>query len=246
MGIWMIRYALVMATTASLAIAACASGPKVVEDTDPWQVNKKDFLRYAKVIALADVYLPGGMPEPEPIKQNFSDLIETRLREAGFTVVRPQQYERNWNRIVEELGGVEDTLAIGQNPRKIALAMGRTLEELEAGFDLDAVLVPSVVVVEAPFAGGRAAWDGAIQSIKSGGAVKNFFAGSPEGTLDALSLSVTLVSPHGNTYFEHAGGIEVLRKLEGKEFVLVPRSELFTDQERIEKSVERALEPLVD
>jgi hypothetical protein len=240
------RNRLWLAGAALLMVAACAKGPKVVEQGDPWQVDKDDFLRYASVIGLADVYLPGGMQDPGPIRQNFSDVIEAQLRASGYTVVRPQQYKTNWDQIVAELGGIEDTLAIGQNPRKIAEAMTRTLEELEAGFDLDAVLIPSIVVVEAPFASGVAAWDGARQAIKSGGAVRNFWAGSPEGTLGALSLTVTLVSPHGNTYFASSGGVEVLSKLEGKDFVLVPRPELFTDQQRIEQSVTLALKPLLD
>ena len=227
-------------------IAACATGPKVAERPDPWQVDKDDFIRYAKVIGVADLYLPGGMEDPELIRQNFTDVILTTLRNSGYTVVQPQKYETNWQRIITELGGIEDTVSIGQNPKKIAIAMVKTLDELDAGFEIDAVLVPSIIVVEAPFASGVAAWDGARQSIKSGGAVKSFLAGSPEGTLGALSLSVTLTSPHGNTYFVHTGGIEVLSKLEGDNFVLVPRSELFTDQKRIEESVSIALKPLID
>ena len=231
---------------AAALINACATGPKVAPQADPWQIDKNDFLRYAKIIAVADVYLPGGMEDPEAIKNNFHDRIVTKLRASGYTVVHPQEYKTNWNRAVEDLGGIEDTTAIGQNPRTIAMAMVRTLDELDAGFRLDGVLVPSVVVVEAPFASGVAAWDGARQPIKAGGAVKSFFAGSPEGTLGALSLSVTLVSPHGNVLMQSAGGIEVLSRLDGDDFVLVPRSELFTDQERIDKSVDIALNPLID
>jgi hypothetical protein len=226
------------------ALGACATGPKVVDEGDPWLVDRDDFLRYAKLVGLADVYLPGGMQDPEPIKQNFSDLLETGLRKAGYTVIRPQKYKTNWERAVADIGGIEDTLGVGHDPRKIAQAMMRTLEELDAGFELDAVLVPRIVVTEAPFARGVAAWDGTRQPIKSGGAMKNFWAGSPEGTLGALSLNVTLVSPHGSTYLVKSGGIEVLNKLDGKEFVLVPRAELFTDQERIEESVKIVLEPL--
>jgi hypothetical protein len=231
---------------ALLLLSACASGPKVAGYTDPWQVDKKEFLRYAKVIALADVYLPDGMPDPEPITQNFGDLIESRLRAAGYTVFRPQQYKTTWDRIVASMGGISDSLGTGHDPRKMAQAMSQTLDELDAGFDLDAVLVPRIVVVEAVFASGRAAWDGATQSVRVGGAVKGFFSGSPEGTLGALSLSVALTSPHGRTLFAHAGGIEVLSKIEGKTFVPVSRAELFTDQERIEKSVDLALRPLFD
>jgi len=229
-----------------LAVAACASGPKVVEESDPWQVDKKGFLRYARLIAVADVYLPGGMPEPDAIKQQFSDLIAERLREKGFTIIYPQQYETAWAQAVDDLGGIEDTSGVTQHAGKIALATTQVLKGLEDGFDVDAVLVPSIVVVEAPFGRGSAAWDGTNQSIKSGGAMNNFFAGSPEGTLGALSLSVTLLSPDGDTYYQRLGGIEVLSKLSGKEFVLVPRSELFTDHERIEQSVKIALDPLLD
>jgi hypothetical protein len=229
-----------------ILLSACTAGPKVVDYADPWRTSKSEFLRYAEVIALADVYLPDGMPEPGPITENFGKLIEERLRKAGFTVVRPQQYTTNWNRVVAGMGGIADSLGTGDDPRKTAEAMTQTLAELDAGFRLDAVLVPRVVVVEAAFASGRAAWDGTTQSVKTGGAVQSFFSGSPEGKLGALSLSVTLTSPHGSVYFAHAGGIEVLSKIEGKSFAPVSRSELFTDQSRIEKSVDLALDPFLD
>ncbi len=243
MKTWMTRYRPLLGI---LLLESCAAGPKVANYTDPWQVSKSEFLRYAKVIAVAEVYLPDGMQDPEPITQNFGIVIENRLRGAGYTVVRPQQYEATWDRMVDSLGGIDDSLGTGHDPRKVAQAMTRTLEALDAGFALDAVLVPRIVVVEAIFASGRAAWDGTTQAIKTGGAVSSFFSGSPEGTLGALSLSVALTSPHGNPYFVHAGGIEVLSTLDGKAFVLVPRDQLFTDQQRIEKSVELALRPLLE
>jgi hypothetical protein len=114
----------------------------------------------------------------------------------------------------------------------------------EANVSPHAVLVPTVKVVEAQFKAGRAKWDGATQSVKAGSAVKNFWAGSPEGTLGALSLYITLFGPDGKLYYENAGGIEVLSKVEGKEFVLVPRQELFTDQDRNKDAVNIALDPL--
>ncbi|MDH3214846.1 MAG: hypothetical protein OEN01_00980 [Candidatus Krumholzibacteria bacterium] len=228
-----------------LTIVACAKTPKWVPSVEPWQMPREDFRPYVKTVGVADVYIPDGLQDPEPIRQNFRDLIEDRLRAAGLTVIHPQNYHAVWNRIRVELGGFEDGSLDGRDHRMIAAAMVQTLEELEAGFDLDAILIPSIVVVEAPFAGGRAVWHGTTQPVKTGGIAKGFWAGSPEGTLGALSLSVTIANANGKIAYENLGGIEVLSKLAGKDFVLVPRAELFTDQARIEKSARLALDPFL-
>ena len=225
-----------------LTLAACASGPKVVEDSDPWLANKEPFLRNTRVIGLAELGLPDGLPDPKPIQKNYSDLIETKLRENGLSVVQPQENKAVWDEVVRGLGGIEDSL--GRDPQRVARAMVQTLEKLNAS--CDAVLIPTIKVVEAPFKSGRAAWDGATQSIKSGNVMKNFWAGSPEGKLGALSLYVQILGRDGKTYYEKAGGIEVLSKLSGKEFVLVPRQELFTDKNRNKDAVDIALDPFFD
>jgi hypothetical protein len=225
--------------------ASCASGPKVIDDVDPFKTSRDEFHRTTKIVALAELYMPDGLPDPQPIKDNFKSLIETKLHSAGYTIVFPQQYKTIWKRQEEEAGGFVDSDTGERRHRDIARAMTRTFEELDAGFKLDAVIVPTIAVVEAQFAGGRAVWDGTSQSIKAGGLVKGFFAGSPDGTMGALSLQVVALTANGTPLYEEAGGIEVLSKLEGKDFVLVPRNELFTDQERLQKAVDIALDPLL-
>lgn len=228
------------------ALAGCAGGPKVVDNVDPFKVPRDEFHRGIHVIALADVRIPDGMPEPEPIRESFRTIIQKRLQKAGYSVIYPQQYETIWERFEEQNDGFIDAESGERDSRAIAQAMTGTLAELGADFDLDAVMIPSVVVVEAPFGGGRAVWDGTWQGIKAGGVMKGFFAGSPEGTLGALSLRLTVVDTTGTLLYEESGGIEVLSKLEGKEFVLVPRQELFSDDKRVEKAVKIALDPLLD
>jgi hypothetical protein len=226
-------------------VAACAGGPKVVENVDPFKIPPDQFHRTVKVIALADVRIPDGMEEPEPIEEGFEKLIETRLRDAGYTVVYPQQYKAVWERFAAEHGGLVSAESGERDSRAVAEAMTATLAELGAAPKLDAIVIPSVIVVEAPFGAGRAVWDGTWQSIKTGSVVKGFFAGSPEGTLGALSLHVSVVDTAGTLLYEKSGGIEVLSKLEGKEFVLVPRQELFSSKKRMKKAVKIALDPLL-
>lgn len=236
-----LRIVLIVAT-----VASCAGGPKVVDDVDPFNIPREDFRRTTKIVGLADVQIPDGMPEPELISDNFRGLIEDRLRGAGYTLVTPQQYKTIWQSFEEQTGGFIDVETGERDHRAIALAMTGTLKQLDAGIALDAILIPTVVVVEAPFGGGRAVWHDTWQPIKTGSVVKGFFAGSPEGTMGALSLKLTAVDTDGVTLYEKSGGIEVLSKLFGKEFVLVPRDELFTNQGRIEKAVRIVVDPLLD
>lgn len=227
------------------AAMGCAKGVKVERD-DPFVISKKEFYRRVDVVALIDVAMPDGLPDPDPIRRWFLSQTEYRFRRAGFSVLKPQDYEHVWTRIVDEMGGLADPVTGRRDVSRTLTAMLRTFEEIDTPFDIDAVAVPSIVVVEARFASGRAEWDGASQSIKAGGVVEDFFAGSPDGTLDALSFVVDIVDPAGAPLYSGAGGIEVLRKLAGREFVLVPRQELFKDDGRNEKAVKLALDPLLD
>jgi hypothetical protein len=227
-------------------LGACAGGPKVVDDVDPFYTPREDFKRSTRILALAEVHLPDGTPEPQGIREQFSTLIEQKLRKAGYTVVHPQRYATVWNQVETEVGGFADSLTGEPRSDALAMAMAETMQRLNADFEVDAVVIPAVTVVEAAFGGGRAVWDGIAQSVKTGSPVKNFFAGSPDGTLGALSLRVRIVTTTGDPLYEKLGGIQVLSLLEGKDFVLVPRDELLTDPERIENAVNIALDPLVD
>lgn len=215
-----------------------------IRETDPFIIPRAILRSKVKVVALADVTVPDGMQDPTPVIEQFDSLIEARLRQAGFSVVRPQSYENVWAGIVRELEGLTDPETGERDRGRVTEAMFRTISRLKAGFGLDAVLVPGVIVVEAPFASGRAYWDGTTQSIKTGNIVRGFLAGSPEGRLGALSLRVTLHGEGGEAMYDAAGGIEVLSKLDGREFVLVPRQELLTDPKKLRHAVAVALDPL--
>lgn len=226
---------------AALAMCACSSKPRAPK-TDPFLASKQDFQRGVRVLAVAPVVIPDGLPDPAPVTNTFASLIDETLRRHGFSVVRPQEYEKTWLTIAG--GGFIDSTTGERDEVAMTRAMIRTLESLGADFDIEGILFPSIVVVEAPFGAGSAAWDGVEQRVETGDAMTRFFAGSQRGVIDALSLKVTIRSPEGDAVFVNLGGIEVLSKMVGKEFTTVPRQELFTDEERNRKAVETALKPL--
>lgn len=228
---------------AVLALCSCSSKPRSVR-VDPFATSKDAFKDNVRVIAVAPVLIPDGLPDPKPVADEFSKLIDDELNRHGFSVIRPQQYEKTWLAVAGDPGDFVDTATGERDEAAMSRAMSAALDRLGADFQIEGVLFPRIAVVEAAFAAGSAAWDGVEQRVETGGTVTRFLAGSQHGTLGALSLKVRIRSAQGETLFENAGGIEVLSKMVGKEFVSVPRQQLFADAERNRKAVETALEPL--
>lgn len=230
--------ALLVVTLAS----GCVKGVKV-EPVDPWIISRDDFLKRVRVMALIDVTLPDGLQDPSPIEARFDELVEQHLQRAGYSLVRPQSYRAVWEKAILDVGGLEDASGT-RDHQQVTKAAFLALKRLQSNFPVDAVVIPSIDVVEARFAGGRASWDGTSQAINTGGAVQSFFSGSPDGVLGALSLTVSVYDATGSALYRNAGGIEVLNKLQGSDFVLVPRQELFQHPEKMENAVRVALDPL--
>lgn len=226
-----------------VVIGGCATKPKLVK-TDPYLISKKEFRNTVKVIALANVNIAEGLANPEPIQAEFDSLLVAGLQQLGYSVIRPQEYEAVWAKLAVGLGGFIDPDTGMRDEARMTTAAFQTIEELKADFQIDAAMFPDIVVVEAQFAGGQAVWDGVDQKIQTAGPMSSVFHGSQHGVVGALSLKLSVRGPDGTQLFLNSGGIQVLDKLEGKEFVPVPRPELFTDKKRNQDAVKTALKPL--
>lgn len=233
----------VVVLVTALALCSCSSTPRAPK-TDPFVTSKGEFKKNVRVLAVAPVLVPEGLLDAAPVIDEFSRLIDERLNRYGYSVLRPHLYEKTWREIAGDAGDFVDSTTGERDEVAMSRAMSRTLDELGADFEIDGVLFPSIVIVEAPFAAGTAAWDGVKQRVETGGAMTRFMAGSQHGVVGALSLKVSVRSTDGGALFENFGGIEVLSKMLGKEFVTVPRPELFADEKRNRKAVETALKPL--
>jgi hypothetical protein len=226
-----------------LVLAACSSKPRIAS-TDPFLTTEEAFKKSVKILAVAPMEIPPGLPDTTNVADDFSALIDEELSRRGYSVIRPQKYTAAWARVATDMGDFKILGSEERDEAKLSAAMVRTMESLGADFKLDAVVFPSIVVVEAEFGAGRAVWDGAEQNIETAGAMESFFAGSQRGVVGAVSLKLSIRDREGVTLFIHNGGIQVLSKMEGKAFVNVPREELFTDKERNRRAVEIAIEPL--
>ncbi|MCZ6765362.1 MAG: hypothetical protein O7D32_00380 [bacterium] len=230
-----------------LTLIGCANKPETAgQAADPFLSKNTGIRDQGKIMAVSTVSIPDGLPDPGPVQDRFASLIHEKLREKGLFVLKPEQYTKIWKDIESERYGFLDEATGLRDDLKIALAMAQTIDRLGTDLVPDGMLVASIIVVEAPFGSGRAHWDGTSQPIKTGSLLKGFVTGSPDGTLGALSLRISVFSVDGEKVYSYRGGIEVLSKMSGSEFVLVPRNELFKDDERIRKSVDIALDPLLE
>jgi hypothetical protein len=226
-----------------LLLLGCSSHPRAVK-TDPYLVSEGEFKSSVRVLAVAPVEIPEGLPDAMPIVDEFTALIDAELARYGYSVVRPQEYESTWNKVSAGMNGFRDRETGGRDEASLSKAMVRALEELGAGFKIDGILFPEIVVVEAAFGAGSAVWDGTAQEVETAGPMESFLAGSQRGVVGALSLRARIRDREGRPVYLNSGGIEVLSKMIGKLFVKVPPQELFTNKERNREAVEIALRPL--
>lgn len=227
-----------------IVLSSCAKGPDTPA-TDPFLAAEGQVRGDGMVYALASVTVPDGPPDPIVVADMFSLMIQRKLNGKGYSVVEPEVYDA-WQELSDEVGSFTDPETGERDEGKLSRAMVEVLRRLGAGFDAGAILIPSIEVVEAPYQSGRAYWHGTSQPVKAGGVLTNFMAGSPGGKVPALSLRIAVYSPDGRKLYSHTGGIEVLRKIDGKDSVLVPRQELFKDTDRNRKAVDIAIDPLID
>lgn len=216
---------------------------------NPFKIDQDKFFSKTTTVALLPITLPEGVEDPEPVKAKFESLIEAKLHEAGLSIVKSKETDAVWNQMKEQMGGFFDPITGKIDEEKKKSAKEHARRELNMKFNADAVLIPSIQIVNAQFDGGWAKWNGVQESIALGSpwSLSAFLGmtGAYSGTVGALSLVVFMEDIDGVEMYFNAGGIQVLQKLSFGKFVSVPENEFFVNEERNSSAVNIALGPLV-
>jgi hypothetical protein len=237
----MARFRLALAAIAVLA-CACASTQKPY---NPFKVARESFYPGLKTVALAPVLLPSDLEDPEPVRALFASVIAAKLKEAGLAVVPASDAGSIIEAKAKEVGGLFDPTT-GKVDEAKAKALNAAIgRELKARFNADALLTPSIRVVNAALVHDQARWDGVTEQAGKGGFWKALVR-THSGSIRALSLVVLLVDSEGQILYAKGGGIQVLGNVTfGGELERRPRTELFADGGRNENAVHLALDPLL-
>ncbi|VVC84772.1 hypothetical protein [Sideroxydans sp. CL21] len=246
---------IIVAILFSLLMAGCAIA--FPPPPSHFTLAHGDFYAKVKTIAIAPLAAPADLENPAPVAAKFETLIAATLRDGGYTVVPSKEYAALFAQEKGKQGGYFDSYTGKLDDAKYDAVLKATRQALSAKFKVDALLYPSIQVVDAPWHDQWADWDGVTETIQSAtglvakGVVK--FATNPqayvfgngpheEGTIKALSLAVTIEDVSGNRMYAHQGGIQVLSKLTGHTFIPLSSEELFNDEARNAKAVSITLE----
>jgi hypothetical protein len=221
---------------------ACASTQKPY---NPFKVPRESFYPALKTIAVAPVRLPGDLNDPEPVRALFASAIAARLKNAGIAVVPGTDAGPIIDEKTKEAGGIFDPTTGKPDEAKLRVLNAVIGQELKARFNADALLIPSIRVVNAALSHDQAHWDGASEGAGKGGFWKALMR-THSGTIRALSLLVVLAGSEGQLLYAKGGGIQLLGNVTvGGEFEQRARGELFADGDRNENAIHIALDPLL-
>jgi len=224
----------------STAIAlACATTPP----HEPYQIPREQFHAKVRTIGIAEFDVPSDLENPDAVKQRFEGLIIEMLESQGFQTVPSEQVTAIWKEMETQMGGMFDPMTGELNEEKYEAARLHALQEIATRFGADAVLHPTIGVVDAEFESGTAHWCRSSQHMQSMGSVLlDGLAGmTSSGTIKATCLFVVIEDISGVNLYTDMGGIEVLGRLAVGGFEPRPQSELFIDVERNQSAVASAL-----
>jgi len=202
------------------------------------KASQEDFQGKINTITLTSLTLPEDLIEHGIAGQQFENLITTRLKEAGFSVIGSKIYDEIWRHETEASGGYFDPISGKTDKARLKNILTRTREELISKYRIDAILFPQIKVVEATFAHDSAHWHGTSEYL---GRIESS-NWRIRGTVAALSLFVRIEDNKEREIYAYAGGIQVLLKAGFKgRLAPVPHDELLSDDKRNKWAVDIAL-----
>jgi hypothetical protein len=83
MRLWTVAALLVL----PLVLAGCSSKPRIAS-TDPFLTTEAGFKKSVKILAVASMEIPPGLPDTTTVADDFSALIDKQLSRRGYSVHR--------------------------------------------------------------------------------------------------------------------------------------------------------------
>jgi len=226
-----------LALAAMLAIAC--GGRANQQAASAWLVPQERFFAKVDTIGISSFWVPDSLENPAPVRALFDSLVSEQLRQAGYALVRVPEMRAFSDSEIREHGqfnpktGERDTAALRTATEH---ALGRLAQQYP---QVDAFLMPDLVVVPALVEGQDAYWDGTSQGFTSFADV--MLMREYSGRLPAFSLCVRFWDPAGTPMYHDHGGVQ----LAATPRKAIERSKLFINAERNLAAVRIALGPIL-
>jgi hypothetical protein len=244
------------AVLAALAVAARAA-PPVPSDHD------LGFVHDSRAEVLKAIRRVGILPPVVPAFSQRADLADTlvlktadALRQAGFEVTGPVDFEAARQKLLRQVGGIYDPKTGAQDAARAQAVTTNARREYIEQDHLDALVALAVSPRLAAVRSDLVEWDGARERRDGGHPprlIDQYFAGRTyyTGELSGFSLRLQLINSEGQVVYDRYGGIQLNAYYrpegspDGIEILFVPEESLFRDDRRIERAVRATVMPLL-
>ena len=214
-----------------------------------FSIPKKEFMNEVKVVACSPLVVHPSFEDPESARKIFEPLIEAKLKDLGFQIIPAHKYGAIWDAIKAASVGFFDPKTGKEDTKKLTAARIEAFKKLQSQYpEVNALVVPSLIVTTISFNKHYVAWDGVARSLE-GDEISDPLGNPDEnyrGALPVLSLVVGLMRMNNKTIYLEGGGIEMMAKREWNSLVDVPRKELLKHDNWNAKAVDIAFELFKD
>ena len=217
-----------------VSLATLAAAPLAwAADDDPYFINKREFRRTYKTIALSPVDAPGLFNMPDSVAAALEEEVTKRLERRGIEVLPSSVLAGIRSEMAGHIGGLIDPDSGEESPARVRTVREHANRELWFRHGIDAVATIRIDMVDAHFEKGRAEWDGVKQKLIEEGRDRGY-----GGNIRASSVAFTIYDPTGRPLYAHYGGIELLQKRVEAQLLPIPASEYFSDDKRVRKAAQ--------
>lgn len=217
------------------------------EQYNPFKIEKTEFFDKVKTVGLYPASIQVEVDDEGKRKNLLEENIQQKLRDVGFASIPSSEYKAIYDNLKEAVGPLYDPNTGELLKEKYDSLKEHTKREYLARHKVDAFVYPAVVIVKAEWRGNIAQWHGVEEpSTGKSGILATLSAPQAYGTLPALSLRIGIGDPGGDIYYLNYGGIQLCSWVHGRSFIDVPQNQLLTDEAKIIKSIDIAMDPLLD
>jgi hypothetical protein len=221
--------AVILSFTLVLPVAAA-------RDDSPYFVDKGEFKKQYKVIALAPVDADALFRLPDSVAQMIEEEVTRRLEKRGYEVLPSSILAGIRKTMEQQVGGIADPATGVVDTDKLRAVREHAMRELWFRNRPDAVATLRISVSTAEFAKGTAEWDGVKQKVASEGRDKGY-----GGDIAASSVSVAIFDEANRIKYLHYGGLELLQKRVEAMLEAIPADEYFADEKRVRNAAKVAV-----
>jgi hypothetical protein len=246
-------HSLLAAARVAIALFACATAGAA---TPPAPETVRAQL---KTVAVMPARVPTDVPNRVQAELRIEQALEARLATAGITVIPASEMRALQDKVRAALGGYFDPRT-GDVDEPRAKAFNEHVDsEFRRLHPADAWLYPRVESRRVPAQGAWASWDGVQESTigaaSFGGQV--FRSPAVNGSLQAVSLHVGVLTPKGEVLYHRYGALQLLEYYEESNgasafgfaenigYVPVSPDAILADPAREQRAIALALDPLL-